>query len=338
MSIKIEKPYVASDSRYDEKTMNFRRSGKSGLILPELSLGFWWNFGAVDSLQLSKEKIFNAFDNGIFCFDLANNYGPPYGSAEETFGTVFHKSLRAYRSELVVTTKAGYDMWDGPNGKGSSRRMLITSLEQSLQRMRLDYVDVFYSHRYDPTTPIEETMLALHDIVRSGKAIYIGLSNYPASQLRKALDMLNNLNVPVVIYQGRHNLLTRDNEKEIMDILSEYGIGYTPFSPLAKGLLSDKYLHNIPVDSRAHLGKHFDTSELNSNRLGQIAKLNEIALSRGQSLAQMSISWLLHFPTVTTVIIGPRTMEQLTDSIPAIHRSQFSEEEVNLINSITLQG
>lgn len=333
----IEEVYRASSSRYADDIMKFRRCGKTGLILPEISLGFWWNFGAVDSLQQSKEKMLWAFDNGIYCFDLANNYGPPYGSAEETFGTVYEKNLKPYRNELVVTTKAGYDMWAGPTGVGSSRRMLITSLEQSLKRMRLDYVDIFYSHRYDAGTPLEETMLALHDIVRQGKAIYAGLSNYPARELKEALAILCELKVPVAIYQGRHNLLVRDNEIEIIRILEEKGLGYTPYSPLAKGLLSDKYLHGIPSDSRAYLGKHFDRKDLNAVTLQKISRLNDIAASRGQTLAQMAVSWLLSKDAVTSVIIGPRTMDQLKDSVAAVFKSHFSDEEISNINSITLQ-
>lgn len=337
MSITTLPVYSASPQRYRNSTMNFRKCGVSGLTLPSLSLGFWWNFGAVDSLQQSRDKMLWAFDNGIFCFDLANNYGPPYGTAEETFGNVYERNLRPYRQELVITTKAGYDMWEGPNGVGSSRRMLITSLEQSLRRMKLDYVDIFYSHRYDASTPLEETMLALADIVRSGKAIYVGLSNYPAPRLREALQLLEELKVPVVIYQGRHNMLVRDNEKEIIDILRDKGLGYTPYSPLAKGLLSDKYLNGIPSDSRAFLGKHFDIAELSAERLKTIASLNELAASRKQTLAQMAISWLLFNQAVTSVIIGPRTIEQLKTSVEAVFNDKFTDEEIQIINSLTLQ-
>lgn len=335
MNITTLPVYSANPGRYDEKTMIYRNCGQSGLKLPSLSLGFWWNFGGIDPFLLSREKVLYAFDNGIFCFDLANNYGPPYGSAEETFGRIFTKDLHPYRQEMIVTTKAGYDMWEGPNGRGSTRKMLITSLEQSLKRMNLDYVDIFYSHRYDSTTPIEETMLAMYDIVRQGKAIYVGLSNYPVDKLKEAYKILEELRVPCIIYQGRHNLYARDNEKELIPLLEKLGIGYTPFSPLAKGLLSNKYLDGIPEDSRASLGKHFDNSVLNADMLERLTKLNAIAAERGQSLAQMAVSWLLSMKPVTSVIIGPRTMEQLKDTIPAVFKTEFSKEETEMINSLT---
>ena len=336
MNITTEPVFSASPSRYDGNSMTFRKCGVSGLTLPSLSLGFWWNFGGIDPFRLSKEKVLYSFDNGIFCFDLANNYGPPYGSAEETFGRIFNQALRPYRQEIVVTTKAGYDMWEGPNGRGSSRRMLIMSLEQSLKRMNLDYVDIFYSHRYDETVPVEETMMALCDIVRHGKAIYVGLSNYPADKLKEALNILRENKVPVVIYQGRHNLFARENEKDIIGILRENGLGYTPFSPLAKGLLSNKYLDGIPEDSRASLGKHFDTGAINPDTLDRLQRLNDLARDRGQSLAQMAVSWLLSWKETTSVIIGPRTMEQLKDTLPAVHKASFSHEEIQLINSLTI--
>lgn len=334
MSTTIESEYVASANRY-MGNMKFRKSGESGLILPVLSLGFWWNFGAVDPLAESKGKMLYAFDNGIYCFDLANNYGPPYGSAEETFGTIYERNLKPYRNELVITTKAGYDMWAGPTGTGSSRRMLITSLEQSLKRMRLDYVDIFYSHRYDANVPLEETMLALYDIVRSGKAIYVGLSNYPAKELKCCLDLLKELKVPCIIYQGRHNLFARDNEKDIESVLQKYGIGYTAFSPLAKGVLTDKYLHGIPEDSRAFLGKHFDLNDINKSKIDKVKLLNEIADSRSQSMAQMAISWLINRDKMTSVIIGPRTMQQLKEMIEAVNRIEFTPEEIKIIDKIT---
>lgn len=336
MTLTTEPVYSAAADRYSPDKMKCRRCGDSGLILPALSLGFWWNFGAIDSYQSSKEKVLYAFDNGIFCFDLANNYGPPFGSAEETFGKIFRQSLHPYRQEMIVTTKAGYDMYEGPNGRGSSRRMLITSLEQSLKRMNLDYVDIFYSHRYDGETPLEETMGALADIVSQGKAIYVGLSNYPADKLKQALDILKSRHVPVVIYQGRHNLLARDNERGVMDVLESERIGYTAFSPLAKGLLSNKYLQGIPEDSRAALGKHFNNADINEAMIEKLGKLNELAASRNQSLAQMAVSWLLSMPAVTSVIIGPRTLDQLKDTIPAVHKTTFTQEEINIINSLTL--
>lgn len=335
MAITTEQHYSAASDRYSPEKMPCRRCGRSGLQLPLLSLGFWWNFGAIDSFQLSKEKVLYAFDNGIFCFDLANNYGPPFGSAEQTFGRIYNQCLRPYREEIIVTTKAGYDMYEGPNGRGSSRRMLLTSLDQSLKRMNLDYVDIFYSHRYDSETPLEETMGALADIVAQGKAIYVGLSNYPADKLIQALEILKSRNVPVVIYQGRHNLFARDNENEVMGILEKNGLGYTPFSPLAKGLLSNKYLQGIPSDSRAALGKHFNNDDINPETLAKLKRLNEVAASRGQSLAQMAVSWLLSMQSVTSVIIGPRTMEQLKDALPAVNKTVFTKEEIEIINSLT---
>ena len=328
--------YKAATSRYSESTMAFNRCGESGLILPAMSLGMWWNFGGVDPLEQSRQKMLWAFDNGIYCYDLANNYGPPYGSAEETFGSVFTRDLKPYRQEIVVTTKAGYDMWPGPTGIGSSRRMLITSIEQSLKRMRLEYVDIFYSHRYDPNTPLEETVGALEQIVRAGKAIYVGLSNYPADKLDTILGMLKASNVPCVIYQGKHNLLYRENEKEIINILQKHGIGYTVFSPLAKGLLSDKYLHGIPTDSRAFLQKHFTQAELSEEILNKVAALSRIAEQSGQSLAQMAVSWLLNMKAVTSVILGPRTMQQfaeLKEALKFCHN--FTEAEISQINAIT---
>ena len=335
MERSCENIYSAASYRYNEQTMRFNRCGNSGLTLPALSLGFWWNFGAIDPLEESKRKILKSFDNGIFCFDLANNYGPPFGTAEETFGIIYDKNLKAYRQELVVTTKAGYEMWDGPNGIGSSRKMLVTSLESSLKRMRLDYVDIFYSHRYDSSTPLEETMLALYDIIRQGKAIYVGLSNYPPDILKEAIAILKELKVPCIIYQGRHNLFSRECEEDIIPLIKDLGIGYTPFSPLAKGVLTDKYIAGIPHDSRAFLGKHFMEIELSEKRMTAVKQLNEIALARRQSLAQMSISWLLAKSYVTSVIIVPRTIEQLEDLLPAVFKTEFNDDETILINSIT---
>ena len=330
----IEKPYVASEKRYDDSVMKFRRCGDSGLVLPALSLGFWWNFGAIDPLQDSKAKMFYAFDNGIYCFDLANNYGPPYGSAEETFGQIYKKNFVPYRHELVVTTKAGYDMWEGPNGKGSSRKMLLTSLDESLKRMNLDYVDIFYSHRYDGITPIEETMQALADAVRQGKALYVGLSNYPIDRLKEAVAILKELHAPCILYQGRQSMLSRDIEKEILPFLEKERIGYTAFSPLAKGLLSDKYLNGIPLDSRAALKKHFNTDDITPTLIQTLKKLNDIANSRSQSLAQMAVSWLLAQNVTTSVILGPRTLPQLKDLIKSVEKSEFTIEETEAIENL----
>lgn len=335
MKITVDQVFSASPDRYEPDVMKSRRCGNSGLSLSELSLGFWWNFGGIDPFYSSREKVLWAFDNGIYCFDLANNYGPPYGTGEETLGRLMLSDLKPYRHELVITTKAGYDMWEGPNGKGSSRKMLLTSIDESLKRMNIEYVDIFYSHRFDVETPLEETALALHRIVSSGKAIYTGLSNYPAPELKKMLALLKELKVPCIIYQGRHNFFARDNEKELLPILEKNSIGYTPFSPLAKGLLTDKYLKGIPEDSRASLGKHFNNDDINERTLAQISELNEIAHSRGQSLAQMSVSWLLNMKETTSVIIGPRTLDQLKELHASIRNTSFTSDEISNINRIT---
>ena len=331
----IDNSYKASGERYTEGVMTYRRSGNSGIKLPVLSLGFWWNFGGVDSFEESRAKMRYAFDNGITCFDLANNYGPPFGSAEETFGRVFAQDFKPYRHEMIVTTKAGYNMWDGPYGVGSSRKMMITSLEESLKRMNLDYVDIYYSHRYDGETPVEETMQALVDVVRQGKALYVGLSNYPVEVLAKAVAYLEAEKVHPLIYQGKYNMMVRDVEKEHFSFLEEKGIGLTAFSPIAQGVLSDKYLNGVPTDSRVGRGRYLTNANITPEIIGKVAKLNELAQQRGQSLAQMAVAWILSHQQVTSVIIGPRTVEQLKDSL-GCSNIYFTEEENNLINSILL--
>ena len=329
----IDNSYKASEDRYSEGKMTYKRSGNSGIKLPLLSLGFWWNFGGIDSFEESRAKIRYAFDNGITCFDLANNYGPPFGSAEETFGRVYAQDLKPYRHELIVTTKAGYNMWDGPYGVGSSRKMMITSLEESLKRMNLDYVDVYYSHRYDGETPVEETMQALVDVVRQGKALYVGLSNYPVDVLTKAVAYLEAVNVHPLIYQGKYNMMVRDVEQEHFAFLEEKGIGFTAFSPIAQGVLSDKYLNGIPADSRVGRGRYLTHANVTPEILEKVSKLNEIAQQRGQSLAQMAVAWILSHQPVTSVIIGPRTVEQLKDSL-GCGNTHFTDEEIGLIDSI----
>ena len=328
--------YVANPNRYDEGVMNYRRCGESGIKMPEISLGFWWNFGGINVYEESLAKVTYAFDHGITCFDLANNYGPPYGSAEETFGRIYEENFKQHRHEMIITTKAGYDMWEGPYGNGSSRKMLMTSLDESLKRMKLDYVDIFYSHRYDGFTPIEETMQALVDIVKSGKALYVGLSNYPADKLSKAVAYLTNQHVHPLIYQGRYNMLVCDIEEKRFALLKELGVGLTAFSPLAQGLLTDKYINGIPADSRAALGHHLQKEAITPTVIAKVKALNEMAARRGQTLAQMAVSWILSRQIVTSVIIGPRTIEQMVDGLDAMKNEHFSAEELIEIDRILL--
>lgn len=329
----IDNNYKASADRYNESLVTYRRSGNSGIKLPMLSLGFWWNFGGVDSFEESRAKMRCAFDNGITCFDLANNYGPPFGSAEETFGRVFSQDFKPYRHEMIVTTKAGYNMWDGPYGVGSSRKMMITSLEESLKRMNLDYVDIYYSHRYDGETPVEETMQALVDMVKQGKALYVGLSNYPVDVLAKAVDYLESEKVHPLIYQGKYNMMVRDVEKEHFEFLQKRGIGFTAFSPIAQGVLSDKYLNGVPTDSRVGRGRYLTNANVTPEILEKVEKLNNLAKQRGQSLAQMATAWILAHEPVTSVIIGPRTVAQLEDSLRC-GNIYFTEEEKVMIDDI----
>lgn len=325
--------YKADGNRYDNR-MNYRKCGNSGLKLPELTLGFWFNFGGINPYSDSLAKMTYAFDNGITCFDLANNYGPPFGSAEETFGRIFAGNFRPYRHEMVITTKAGYNMWPGPYGIGSSRKMLMTSIDESLRRMNLEYVDIFYSHRYDSETPLDETLQALADIVRSGKALYAGLSNYPADKLQYSIDYLRDSRVPALIYQGKYNMMVRDVETEHIDILRKNGVGFTAFSPIAQGILTNKYLDGIPADSRIALGHYITKDNIPPQLIGKLRKLNQMAAGRGQTLAQMATSWILANNAVTSVIIGPRTVEQLQDSINSIKNITFTADELTEINRI----
>ncbi len=321
------------DSRYD--TMKYRRSGKSGLLLPEISLGLWHNFGGVDIYENYREILLTAFDKGITHFDLANNYGPPPGSAEENFGKILKKDLRSYRDELIISSKAGYRMWPGPYGEWGSRKYLISSCDQSLKRMKLDYVDIFYSHRPDPRTPLEETMGALDSIVRQGKAIYVGLSNYDPEQTRQATAILKELGTPCLIHQPKYSMLVRDPENGLLDVLEEKGIGCIPFSPLAQGLLTHKYLNGIPEDSRAAKSTGFlQKEEVTPETIQKIQRLNEVAQRRGQTLAQMAISWLLKDPRITSVLIGASRTSQLLDSLEALMNKEYSNEELVQIEQI----
>ncbi len=330
----IEPVYVASESRYD-CGMKYRRAGKSGVLLPEISLGLWHNFGDVDTLAVSKEKIHYAFDHGITHIDLANNYGPSYGSAEETFGQIMKKSLAPYRDELFISTKAGHDMWPGPYGEWGSRKYLMASLNQSLRRMNLDYVDIFYTHRFDPVTPLEETLQALVDIVRQGKALYVGISKYPAEAAAFAYRYLKDRDVPCLLYQGRYNMLHREPESEgILQQAAENGSGFIAFSPLAQGLLTDRYLCGIPDDSRIARGGHLKRDELTEDVLKKVGLLNNVARRRGQTLAEMALAWLLKDSRVTSVIVGASSVQQLADNLKALQNTTFSAEELREIDEI----
>ena len=328
--------YIANPNRYADGVMNYRQCGNSGIKLPEITLGFWWNYGDGNDYNDCLARMTYAFDNGITCFDLANNYGPPFGAAESNFGKMYTENFKAHRHEMIITTKAGYNMWEGPYGCGSSRKMLITSLNESLQRMKLDYVEIFYSHRYDGSTPIEETMQALIDIVRSGKALYVGLSNYPADKLVAAVAYLRNQHVNPIIYQGKYNMLVRDVEERHFDALQNLGIGFTAFSPLAQGILSGKYIDGIPADSRAACLNPLMKDMITTDALKKVQRLKLIAETRGQTLAQMAVAWILAKQAVTSVIVGSRTVEQLADSIGAVHNSSFTAEELLEINQILL--
>lgn len=316
--------------------MRYRRSGRSGILLPEISLGLWHNFGDVDLLSNSLKKAHYAFDHGITHFDLANNYGPSYGSAEETFGLIMEKSFRPYRDELFISTKAGHDMWPGPYGEWGSRKYLFASLEQSLKRMKLDYVDIFYSHRYDPETPLEETLQALVDIVRQGKALYVGISKYPKEAAEFAYKYLADSKVPCLLYQGRYNILNREPEEEgILAGAKAAGSGFIAFSPLAQGLLTDRYLDGIPADSRVARGGYLKKEQLTEGTLDKVRQLNEVARRRGQSLAEMALAWLLKDDLVTSVIIGASSVEQIERNLKAIKNTTFSAEELAEIDRIS---
>ena len=332
----IEPVYSAAENRY-ECGMQYRRAGRSGVMLPAISLGLWHNFGDVDTLSLSRKKLHYAFDHGITHFDLANNYGPSYGSAEETFGQIMKSSFAPYRDELFISTKAGHDMWPGPYGNWGSRKHLMASLDQSLKRMNLDYVDVFYSHRYDPDTLLEETLQALVDIVRKGKALYVGLSKYPLDAYLLACHYLRERDVPCLLYQGRYSMLVREPESQgILNAVKENGSGFVAFSPLAQGLLTNRYLNGIPDDSRIARGGFLKKEALTPEVLSKIQALNERAAMRGQSLAEMALAWLLKNETVTSVIVGASSVEQLGDSLKTLNHLSFEEEELHAIEKILM--
>jgi L-glyceraldehyde 3-phosphate reductase len=318
--------YVAAAERYDR--MQYRRSGRSGLQLPAISLGFWWNFGGEVPYERSRAVARRAFDLGVTHFDLANNYGPPYGAAEETFGKLLRDDLRPYRDELVISTKAGYDMWPGPYGEWGSRKYLLASLDQSLARMGLEYVDIFYSHRPDPDTPLEETMGALDAAVRQGKALYVGISSYSPERTRAAAALLRALGTPLLIHQPSYSLLNRWIEPELLDTLDELGVGCIGFSPLAQGLLTDRYLEGIPAGSRASRPSSLTPELVTGEKLELVRSLNEIAARRGQSLAQMALAWTLRDRRMTSTLVGASSVEQLEANLGALDRLDFSAEEL----------
>ena len=318
--------YVPATERYDR--MTYRRSGRSGLLLPAISFGLWQNFGTERPLETSRAIVRRAFDLGITHFDLANNYGPPYGSAEESFGRLLRQDLAPYRDELVISTKAGYDMWPGPYGEWGSRKYLLASLDQSLGRMGLDYVDIFYSHRFDPETPLEETMGALDAAVRQGKALYVGISSYSAQKTREAAAILRELRTPLLIHQPSYSMLNRWIEPELLDALGELGIGCICFSPLAQGMLTDRYLDGVPAGSRASLDGSLSRSLLTDEARAKIRALNDIAARRGQTLAQMALAWVLRDERVTSALIGASSVEQLEQNVGALERLDFTAEEL----------
>ena len=325
--------YIPSPTRYD--TMTYNRVGRSGLKLPAISLGWWYNFGGVDKLENGRAIARRAFDLGVTHFDLANNYGPPPGSAEETFGTLFKQDFHPYRDELIISTKAGYDMWPGPYGEWGSRKYLLASLDASLKRMGLDYVDIFYSHRPDPDTPLEETMGALDSAARQGKALYVGISSYSPEMTREATRILREMGTPCLIHQPSYNMFDRWIEDGLTDVLSEEGIGCIVFSPLAQGQLTSRYLNGIPSDARASKTERvwLTPDEVKEN-LPKVKQLNELAQQRGQSLAQMAIAWTLRNPVVTSALIGASSVGQLEDNLAALHNSKFSEEDLGRIEEI----
>ena len=332
----MQTSYVPDTKRYDGKL--FRRSGNSGLVLPPISLGLWQNFGGVNVFETGRAVIRRAFDRGVTHFDLANNYGPPYGSAEENFGRVLRSDFGSLRNELVISTKAGWDMWPGPYGVGGSRKYMLASLEESLVRMGLDYVDIFYSHRPTMDVPLEETMGALIQAVRQGKALYVGISSYSPQRTREAAQILNSAGVPLLIHQPSYSLLNRWIEKELLDDLERLGMGCIAFSPLAQGLLTDKYLDGVPKSSRAVEGVWFSKEFLNQNNLARVRALNQIAKKRGQSLAQMAIAWVLRDQRVTSALIGARNVDQLDDSLDALKNLQFTDGELEEIDRYAQDG
>jgi len=325
-------PYVAAADRYDE--MRYNRCGRSGLALPAVSLGLWHNFGGINPIETGRAIVRRAFDLGVTHFDLANNYGPPYGSAEESFGRLLRDDLRPYRDELIISTKAGYDMWPGPYGEWGSRKYLLASLDQSLTRLGLDYVDIFYSHRFDPSTPLEETMGALDRAVRQGKALYVGISSYSAEQTREAAAILRDLGTPLLIHQPSYSLLNRWIEPDLVDALGELGVGCITFSPLAQGVLTDRYLHGIPEGSRASRNDSLDPGAITEELVAKLRGLNAIAAGRNQSLAQMALAWTLRDARVTSTLVGASRVAQLEQNLGALENIAFSEAELDRIESL----
>ena len=325
--------YSPSANRYDN--MQYRRCGRSGIKLPAISLGLWHNFGGVDVFETARAMVRRAFDLGITHFDLANNYGPPYGSAEETFGQILRKDLRPYRDELIISSKAGWDMWPGPYGDFGSRKYLIASLDQSLKRMGLDYVDIFYHHRPDPETPMEETMGALDTIVRSGRALYAGISMYDPEQTRQAVDLMRSLGTPLLIHQPNYSMFDRWVEEGLLDVLEEAGMGCIVFSPLEQGLLTNRYLKGIPADSRAAKPHgELEQEALTEERLSKVRKLNEMAQERGQSMAQMALAWVLRQKEVTSALVGASRVQQVEDNVAALDNLHFTQDELETIDSV----
>ena len=325
--------YQPDKNRY--QTMEYRRCGRSGLRLPAVSLGLWHNFGDATLIENSRQLLQHAFDLGITHFDLANNYGPPPGSAERNFGRILQEDFLPWRDELIVSTKAGYTMWDGPYGDWGSRKYLLASLDQSLKRMGLEYVDIFYHHRPDPETPLQETMKALDHVVRQGKALYVGLSNYPAELARKAIDILNDLGTPCLIHQPKYSMFERAPEEGLLDVLQEKGVGCIPFSPLAGGQLTNRYLNGIPADSRAASGSQFlNPEQITEGKLEKVRQLNALAESRGQKLSQMALAWVLRHEEVTSVLIGASKTAQIDDAVGMLENRQFTAEELSLIDQI----
>jgi L-glyceraldehyde 3-phosphate reductase len=329
-------PYTPRGDRYE--TMPYARTGRSGLLLPKISLGLWQNFGFSHPLDQSRAILRRAFDAGITHFDLANNYGPPPGSAESNLGQLLREDFSSLRDELVISTKAGYDMWPGPYGEWGSRKYLISSLDQSLRRMGLDYVDIFYSHRHDPDTPLEETMGALAQVVRQGKALYVGVSSYSAARTREAVTILRGLGTPVLIHQPSYSMFNRWIEADLLDTLGDEGVGCIAFSPLAQGLLTDKYLNGIPEGSRVRYGASFSDNMLSDSNLAKVEGLNKIAKGRGQSLAQMAIAWTLRDPRVTSSLIGVSSLDQLENNLGALDNLAFSAEELAQIDQFAHEG
>lgn len=324
--------YLASPQRYD--AMTYRRTGNSGVLLPAISLGLWHNFGFIDSIQNARDILRCAFDLGITHFDLANNYGPPFGSAEENFGTILKKDFKSYRDELFIATKAGYDMWPGPYGNLGSRKYLIASLDQSLKRMGLDYVDVFYHHRPDPDTPLEETMGALTDIVRQGKALYVAISNYQPKEAQRAAELLKASNTPFILHQARYSMFDRWIEDGLLDTLEQNGVGCITFSPLEQGMLTDKYLNGIPKNSRAAKNMSYLDKETVDSNISKIKSLNEIAQNRNQKLSQMAIAWILRHKQVASVLVGASSANQLKDNVKALDNLSFTNEELKMIDGV----